>query len=329
MVVRSFGALNPYFMSSFLDRTVTTHDGLKLHLRDYPGPATPPFAVLCIPGLTRNARDFEDLAPHLAKRHRVLCVELRGRAGSEYAKDFTTYQPAVYVRDMIALLDQLELKSVGLVGTSLGGIISTILGAVASTRVLGIVLNDIGPEVDTSGISRIAAYVARGYSGPSWDAAAEALRQLDGKIFPNFTHADWIRMAKRRFVENPDGTIRHDYDLNIAKAFGGASQAQGNASALKPFFAQLTNLPVLGIRGAISDVLSPATFADMKRMLPNMEQCVVANRGHTPYLDEPEALTAIDGFLARLPARLGMATVVGRALRQSAFLVRYKLGMVR
>lgn len=316
-------------MSQFLDRFVTTSDGLKLHLRDYPGPAAAPLTVLCIPGLTRNARDFEDLAPHLAAKYRVLCVELRGRAGSDYAKDFTTYQPAVYVRDMIALLDQMGLPSVALIGTSLGGIISTILGAVASTRVLGIVLNDIGPEVDTSGITRIAAYVARGYSGPSWEAAAGALRELDGKIFPTFTQADWIRMAKRRFVEAPDGTIRHDYDLNLAKAFGDASKAQDNAAGLRPFFAQLTNIPVLGIRGALSDVLSPKTFADMKRILPQLEQCIVADRGHTPYLDEPEALSAIDSFLARLPPRVGAAQRAARALRQTAFLVRYKLGMIR
>jgi pimeloyl-ACP methyl ester carboxylesterase len=317
------------FMTAFHDRFVTTGDGLKLYVRDYPGPASARLTVLCIPGLTRNSRDFEDFAPHLAQKYRVLCVELRGRGRSEYAEDFHTYQPATYVRDILALLDQLGLKQIAFVGTSLGGIISMIISAVAATRVLGIVINDIGISVDPDGIARIAGYVARGYSGPSWDAAAEALRQLDGKIFPNWQHADWIRMAKRRFVAAPDGTIRHDYDLAIAKAFGDANQARSSAGSLKPFFMQLGRIPLLALRGGISDVLSQATFDEMKSLQPHMIQCLVPNRGHTPYLDEAEAVTAIDAFLEKLPDRLGTAEKLRRAARQTAFMIGYKLGMIR
>lgn len=316
-------------MAAFQDRFFTSRDGLKLYAREYPGPSAARLTVVCIPGLTRNSRDFEDFAAHLAQTYRVFCPELRGRARSEYATDYTTYQPATYVRDILTMLDAFNLPQVAFVGTSLGGIISMIIGAVAATRVLGIVTNDIGIEVDQSGISRIVGYVARGYSGPSWEAAAEALRTLDGKIFPTYTQADWIRMAKRRFVAAPDGTIVHDYDINIAKTFGNASQAQSNAGALRPFFKQLGGVPLLALRGAISDVLTQETFDEMKRLQPHMIQCLVPNRGHTPYLDEPEALAAIDPFLASLPSSLSVGEKVRRGLRQTAFLVGYKLGMMR
>jgi len=311
---------------TYLDKTYTTFDGLKLAVRDYPGPSQPRLTVICIPGLTRNARDFDELAPHLAEKYRVLCVDLRGRGKSEYAKDPMTYQPPIYVRDIAALLDAFQLKHVALVGTSLGGIISVVLGAVMPRRVLGLVMNDIGPEIDTTGLTRIATFVANGYSGPSWDDAAKALLSVDGKIYPGYTHDDWLKMAKRRFTEAPDGSIKHDYDLNIAKPFGNAAQAGTAAANLWPFFLQLKDVPVLALRGAISDVLSADTFTKMKERLPHLEQCIVPDRGHTPYFDEPIALKAVDDFLARLPASLSLGAELSRGLRQIQFLLRLKFG---
>jgi pimeloyl-ACP methyl ester carboxylesterase len=296
---------------TFLDKNYTSHDGLKLAVREYPGPANPRLTVICIPGLTRNARDFDELAPHLAQQYRVLSM---------------TYQPPVYVRDMATMINAFKLKHVALLGTSLGGIISVVLGAVMPRRVLGIVMNDIGPDVDATGLARIAAFVARGYTGPSWDEAALALKAVDGKIYPDYTHADWLKMARRRFIEAPGGGVKQDYDLNIAKPFGDAAQAGSAATSLWPFFLQLKEIPVLALRGAISDVLSPETFAKMKERLPHMQQCIVPNRGHTPYFDEPIALQAVDDFLARLPARLTMREEMMRGLRQIRFLVRLKFG---
>ncbi|MSO97056.1 MAG: alpha/beta hydrolase [Rhodospirillaceae bacterium] len=312
----------------FQERTFTSSDGLRLFFRDYPGPPNPRLTVICIPGLTRNSRDFDELAPHLAAKYRVLCVDLRGRGKSEYSPDPNTYQPPIYVRDMMQMLKALSLKHVALVGTSLGGIIAAVLGAVVPTRVLGIVMNDIGPEVDTTGMTRIAAFVARGYTGPSWDAAADALHQVDGKIYPDYQKADWLKMARRRFIEQPDGTIKNDYDLNIAKPFGNAVQAGSAATSLWPYFLRLRGIPVLAMRGAISDVLSPETFAKMKERLPHLEQCLVPDRGHTPYFDEPVALKATDDFLARLPERISTGEWLVRAARQAEFLVRLKLGML-
>jgi pimeloyl-ACP methyl ester carboxylesterase len=310
----------------FLERYYDSHDGLKLYVRDYAGPREAPFTVICIPGLTRNSRDFDELAPHLAQTYRVLCVDLRGRGKSQYAPDPMTYQPPTYVRDMASLLKAFSLNRVALVGTSLGGIIATVLGAVMPTKVLGIVMNDIGPEVDATGLTRIAKFVAGGYSGPSWDAAAEALRQVDGKIYPDYQKADWLKMARRRFIELPDGTIKNDYDLNIAKPFGDAAAAGSAAVSLWPFFLRLAHIPVLALRGEISDVLSPETFAKMKQKVPHMRQCIVPNRGHTPYFDEPAAREATDAFLASLPPRLGVREWLYRVLRQAEFLIRFKLG---
>jgi len=309
----------------FLERSYQSHDGLKLYVRDYAGPRAAPFTVVCIPGLTRNSRDFEAFAPHLASKYHVLCVELRGRANSQYAPDPMTYQPPTYVRDLLSLFKAFGLSRVVLVGTSLGGIISTVLGAVVPTKILGIVMNDIGPEIDTTGLARIAAYVARGYTGSSWDEAVAAVKQLDGKLYPDYADADWLRMAKRRFKE-ADGKIVQDYDLNIAKPFGNAAQAGAAAVSLWPYFLRLTGIPVLALRGAISDVLSPETFAQMQSRLPHLQPVVVPNRGHTPYLDEPEALTAIDDFLGRIPARLTVKEWLLRAARQAEFLIRLKLG---
>lgn len=309
----------------FIERTYTSADGLRLYARDYPGPANPRLTLVCIPGLTRNSRDFDELAPRLAEKYRVICVDLRGRGKSEYAKDAMSYQPQTYVRDMAAMLDAFNLKHVVLIGTSLGGIISVVLGAVLPTRVLGIVMNDIGPEVDATGISRIATYVARGFHSDTWDAAAQALVQVDGKIYPDYRHEDWLKMARRRFTETPEG-IKHDYDLNIAKPFGDASQAGSAAAGLWPFFLQLKDMPVLALRGAISDVLSAETFARMKERLPHLQQCIVPDRGHTPYFDEPVAQAAVDAFLAGLPTSLSLGERIARGVRQVVFLVRLKMG---
>jgi len=306
----------------FTSRFYTSPDGLKLHYRDYPGPPAAPFAVLCIPGLTRNARDFEDLAPHLASRYRVLCADLRGRGLSEYAKDPSTYVPQVYVRDMAALMKSAGLAQVALIGTSLGGIISMIMAGVMPARLLGVALNDIGPELDPAGLQRIAGYLGKSKPIKSWDDAAAAIQALDRIIYPHYQQADWLRVARRRFIELPEeASFRPDYDLNISKPFAGSSSAVN----LWPFFLTLRRMPCLAIRGETSDLLSPAVFARMKQEVPNLQQVVVPHHGHAPYLDEPAAITAIDTFLAGLPHSLNPLTVASRALGSMAFLVKLKL----
>ncbi len=307
--------------AAFTSRFYTSPDGLRLHYRDYAGPPDARLAVVCIPGLTRNARDFEEVAPRLADRYRVICVELRGRGQSAYAPDPMTYVPATYVRDMIALLDAAGLKRVALIGTSLGGIISMVLAAVVPQRLLGVVINDIGPELDPAGLARIGGYVGRSKPISTWAEAAAAIEAIDGIVFPEYKGDDWVRMARRRFVEAPEGGLKPDYDLNISKPF----VANAKSVDLWPFFCSFRMMPALAIRGANSDLLSPRIFDEMQARVPRLLRVTVQDRGHAPYLDEPEARGAIDRFLDSLPASIGPLTVFTRKVASMALLLRLKL----
>ena len=309
---------------AYVSRTYTSADGLKLHYRDYQGPADAPFTVICVPGLTRNARDFEALAPHLATKYRVWCLDLRGRGLSAYATDPMTYVPATYVRDVIALFQQTALKQAAFVGTSLGGIVSTLFAAVMPAKVLGVVVNDIGPELDPAGLARIGSLVGRSRPIATWDDAIAAIEDIDRTVFPDYGPADWDRVARRRFVENPDGTLRSDYDLNISKPFA----KPGLMPDLWPFFRRLEAIPALVIRGALSDLLSTTTVTRMTVALPRLAAVEVPNRGHAPYLDEPMALAAIDDFLAGLPHRVGALTAIRRTLGAWRFMIQLKLSGV-
>jgi len=307
--------------AAYTSRYYTSPDGLRLHYRDYAGPAKARFAVVCIPGLTRNARDFEDLAPHLAERYRVICVELRGRGLSAYAPDPMTYVPATYVRDVIALLDAAGLKRVAVIGTSLGGIITMLLGALVPARLLGVVINDIGPELDPVGLARIGSYVGRSKPVATWAEAAAAMEAIDGPIYPGYKGDDWMKLARRRFVETPDGGLRADYDLNIAKPF----VATAKAIDLWPFFKSFRMFPAMALRGGLSDLLSQEVFARMQQEVPHLQRVTVPNRGHAPYLDEPAALQAIDAFLETLPSDIGVLTAARRSVAAMVLLLRLKL----
>src|SRR5690606_18132929 len=199
---------------------------------------------------------------------------------------------------------------VALIGTSLGGIISMVLATVIPARLLGVVLNDIGPELDPAGLARIGSYVGRTKPIQTWDEAAAAIEAIDDVVFPEYRGNDWIRMARRRFVESPEGGLRADYDANISKPF----VANAKAVNLWPFFRSLRVMPVLSIRGAHTDLLSIEVFEKMQAEVPHLKRVTVPNRGHAPYLDEPEARASIDAFLASLPARLGPLTALKRKL---------------
>ncbi len=314
-------------MPAFRSRTYTSFDGLQLHYRDYPAAGAGQGAkatVLCLPGLTRNARDFEDLAAHLAERgHRVLCADLRGRGGSAFASDPMTYVPAVYVRDIETLLDVNGLADVAIVGTSLGGILAMIVAAVMPYRLLGAVLNDVGPDLDPAGMARIGQFVGKSVPVATWDEAAAAIQRGEAAFYPGFRPEDWMRQARRRFVLMPDGRLRADYDLDIAKPFAVAFAPV----SLWPFFASFREIPVLAVRGGLSDLLSAEGFARMKQVKPDLEQVTVANRGHVPLFDEPEIAPVLDRFLARLPPHLGAMARLKRRARAAVFLWKARRAM--
>jgi pimeloyl-ACP methyl ester carboxylesterase len=274
-------------------------DGLKLHYRDYPGEASRP-PIICIPGLTRNARDFEGVAARLAGDWRLLCVELRGRGGSEHAKDPMSYVPLTYLQDMEALIAELELERFILFGTSLGGLITMLLAASGKERIAAALLNDIGPELEARGLERIRSYVGRSQNWPTWLHAARFLAEAQGDRYPDWEIDDWLVYAKRLCRLTSSGRIVFDYDMRIAEPF---KLPQGEAGFdLWPAFRALDGIPSLVVHGELSDVLSAESVAKMTEAVPSMESVTVPRVGHAPTLDEPAAQAAIDKLLKRVTA---------------------------
>jgi pimeloyl-ACP methyl ester carboxylesterase len=272
-------------------------DGLRLHYRDYPGSADKP-AVMCFPGLTRNARDYEGLAERLAGKWRVILVEFRGRGESGYAKDPMTYVPLTYLQDVEALVAELKLEKLVAVGTSLGGIVTMLIAATDRERLAGAVLNDVGPEIDAAGLSRIRGYVGKAAQHPTWMHAARTIAASNADVYPGYGIEDWLRMAKRLFRLNSSGRIVFDYDMKIAEPF----RVPGNEAGpdMWPALDGLKGKPVLVVRGERSDILGAATAAKMIERLPGAELVTVPGIGHAPTLDEPEAVAGIERLLGKI-----------------------------
>lgn len=275
----------------------TSPDGLKLHYRNYPGSDERP-PVLCLHGLTRNARDFAPLAEHLAGKWRVIVPEMRGRGMSEYARDPATYSPRTYIEDVEALLEEQGIDRFVAIGTSMGGLMTMLMAARNAGRLAAAVLNDIGPELDPAGLERISGYVGQGRSFPTWMHAARALQEVHGEWFPDYAIEDWLEMAKRTMVLGQNGRIVFDYDMAIAEPF---NAPDGAAPAdLWPAFEALAPVPLLVLRGELSDLLSRETLAAMQARHPTMRAATVPRVGHAPMLDEPVSLAAIDALLAEV-----------------------------
>jgi pimeloyl-ACP methyl ester carboxylesterase len=282
------------------DRYFTVRDGLKLHYRDYPGDAGKP-PLLCLPGLTRNARDFAELAERCSPRFRVIALEFRGRGQSDYDPIPARYVPPTYAHDVIELLDGLAIPKAIFVGTSLGGLVTMLMAVMAPGRIAASILNDIGPEINDVGVDRIKTYVGLGQRFRNWDEAADTIAR-NVQAIENYTHDDWVRMAKRNCREE-DGEIVFDYDMAIALPFNTGSPAP--QFDMWPLFSALAQKPLLVIRGAKSDLLSAAAAEKMQAAAPNMQLAIVPGVGHAPELSEPEAVAAIDAFLAEVETPAG------------------------
>ena len=271
-------------------------DGLRLYCALYTAPPRGALPVLCLPGLTRNSRDFAALARHLSARHEVLAADLRGRGRSDWDPDASHYQLATYVQDAWSLLDQRHVNRAIVVGTSLGALIGIAMAAMAPQRLAGLVLNDAGPEIDPAGLRRIGAYVGRLPHVSSWSEAAAQAKSVYGLALPGLTETEWLDHARRGYREDAAGVPVIDMDPKIAEAFKAPIPAA--PADLWPLYARIQGVPMLVIRGALSDLLSAATVARMVREQPQVEHVTVANRGHAPLLNEPECVSAIDAFLA-------------------------------
>lgn len=280
----------------YRDSHLMVADGLRLHYRDYPGPRDKP-PLLCLHGLTRNARDFDAFAKRHSPRWRVVALDFRGRGGSDYDPLPARYNPLTYARDVLELLDALEAPNAVFVGTSLGGLVTMTIAATAPQRIAASILNDVGPELSDVGLERIRSYVGKAASFRSWDEAADSIAASQGPAFPRYGHADWVAMARRNCRER-NGEIVFDYDMAIALPF--ETQGPKPKVDLWPMFKALGQHPLLVVRGELSDLLGARTLDEMHKALPNMRSVTVPCVGHAPMLSEPEAIAAVEEFLASL-----------------------------
>jgi pimeloyl-ACP methyl ester carboxylesterase len=284
-------------MAAWSDGYWSSSDGLRLHFRDYAGdPSRPP--IICIPGLTRNARDFEGVAQRLAGRWRLLCLDLRGRGQSEHAKDAMSYVPARYADDIEQLLAAQGLERAVFFGTSLGGIVTMLLARHDNHRIAGALINDIGPVLEASGLDKIRGYVGRSQNWPTWLHAARAIGEAQRDRYPDWKIEDWIAYAKRLCRLTPNGRVVFDYDMRISEPF----KVPGGEAGFDMWEAWrgLAGVPTVLLRGEFSDLLSADTERRMKEEVPTLQTVLVPRVGHAPTLDEPVAAEAIERFLEGL-----------------------------
>lgn len=284
---------------NFTDLTWTSPDGLLLHARDHAahGPVTG-VPVICIHGLTRNARDFEDLAPRIAALgRRVLAVDVRGRGRSAHDPRPLNYHPGTYAMDMVALLEATGIDKAVFIGTSMGGIIAMVLASIRPEAIAATVLNDVGPELSPVGLKRIGVYVGGGATFATWDEATAYAKAINRAAFPDYTDADWSAFARRLVDETPEGALVLAYDPNIAAPFK-AADPDAPPPDMTPLFRALAACgPLLLVRGGISDLIDPPIVARMRAAVPTMAYAEVPNVGHAPMLAESVAWDAIAAFL--------------------------------
>ena len=287
---------------TYVDRWWTAADGLRLYARDYAaaaGPARTP--VICIHGLTRNAADFGEVAPWIAARgRRVLAVDVRGRGRSAFDPQPMNYVPTTYVADVLGLMDAAGIARAVFVGTSMGGIITMLAASFRPAAIAAAVLNDVGPSLNPDALKRIAEYTGRAAPVEDWAGAVAYARTVNQVAFPAYGPADWEAFARRLFVEGENGRPRLAYDPQIAAPF--RANPGVLAADMTPLFTTLaTGRPLLLIRGGLSDLLDAPRAASMRALAPQMAYAEVANVGHAPMLDEPEARTALAPFLDEAP----------------------------
>jgi pimeloyl-ACP methyl ester carboxylesterase len=271
-------------------------DGLNIFYRDF-GAQNEGTPVICLPGLTRNSRDFEDLAPRIAGRRRVITIDFRGRGYSDYDPKWQNYNPVTYVADVWTLLDLLNIRRVIVIGTSLGGLCAMLMAAQQPERLAGVIMNDIGPEIGPDGLARIQEYTGRLGPVSSWEEAAMQARDTYGHWLPGLDEDDFMRLARRGYRAIENAIPRLDMDVNIGRAVREVGPQKGDPWHL---FAALRDIPVTLLWGTLSDILTADIIEKMQAAKPDLDVVPVPNRGHVPLLDEAECLSAIDALLEKV-----------------------------
>jgi pimeloyl-ACP methyl ester carboxylesterase len=258
---------------------------------------------LCLPGLTRNGRDFDPVVQQFAGERPVLTIDFRGRGQSDNAADPLTYRPDVELADTLAVLGAFAIKRVAVLGTSRGGIVGLLMANGTPDLLAGLCLNDIGPRIEPQGLLRIMAYVGVDVSFESWDAAARAFAAT-APGFHGVTPTDWLRAARQAYRQRDDGRIIPAYDLRLRETLPKTEDVlSGKLPDLWPLLPALAGKPVTCLRGDGSDLLSAETAARLCVDLPEAEAVEVPGRGHVPFLDEPASSAALSRWLARVDAK--------------------------
>ena len=282
----------------FEDIYFTARDGLRLHARRYAAPGSRRRPVICLAGLTRNSRDFHDIAlalsRHATSPRTVYTLDYRGRGLSDYDGDWRNYAVPIEMQDVIDLITIFGLAGAAVIGTSRGGLIAMVLAAVQPTAIGALVLNDIGPVVESSGLARISGYVGRTPTPTTWAAATKQVRDLNHRQFPAVLEGQWEEVA-RAWYNDRNGRPYPGYDKKLGRAL---SVLDGPIPELWPQFEALRRVPVLVLRGENSDILSAATVEKMTRRHPNLQAVTVAGQGHAPLLKDATTIEAVARFLA-------------------------------
>lgn len=282
-------------MGDYRECRYLSQDGRSLYYRDYGDPLSDEAPVLCLPGLTRNSKDFHRLASRLAVARRVVCPDYRGRGRSEYDADPANYHPAVHLNDTRHLLVAAGLHEAIVIGTSFGGLLAMGMAVVMPSALSAVVLNDVGPEIAEQGLGRIMDYIGTDSPQPDWDAAIVTLKRM----FPAHARDSreaLLEEARATWREGDDGMLHFDWDTRLAET---VAKASGETDPWV-LFRGLRRFPVLALRGGSSDVLSAATLQRMARAHPRLTAVTVPERGHPLTLSEPACTEAIDEFLARV-----------------------------
>jgi pimeloyl-ACP methyl ester carboxylesterase len=284
---------------------ISAPDGLRLHARCYGRGSLPGLPTICLPGLARTAADFETLAialsGHADRPRRVIALDYRGRGQSDYDRDPANYAFPTELADLLAVATAVDALPAVFIGTSRGGILAMLLAAVRPTAIAGVVLNDIGPVIEPKGLMRIKGYVGKLPEPRSFDEGAEILRRLFDAQFPKLTDEDWMAAALRTYKEEK-GRLVPAYDVRLAKTLEGID-FERPLPPLWAAFDALAHVPLMVVRGANSDLLSPATVEAMRTRRDDMETVEVPDQGHAPLLAEHDVIGRIAAFAARCDRR--------------------------
>lgn len=283
------------------DLYFTSRDGLRLHGRRYPAKGSTSSRArpaLCLAGLTRNGRDFHDLAIALSSSpstpRTVYTLDSRGRGQSDFDPDWRNYTISVEMLDVLDFITLTGLYDAALIGTSRGGLITMLLAAARPTAIGAVVLNDIGPVIEHDGLARISGYVGRVPLPISWADAARMMRELNRRHFPEIPDHVWEEAARQWYNEK-NGKPAPGYDPALGNAL---SVLDGPLPALWPQFEALKRVPLMAIRGEHSDILTAATVDEMRRRHPAMATIMVPGQGHAPLLKDAATIEAVRHFLA-------------------------------